>query len=396
MGTQPDVRVQGIERRDGLTALLRASEEAETRILTRIGLVFAVIVVVALAVYYTPSSSGRAPKDVISLAIEAPYVGQGVVNGTPVILHGVKVGEVAGIQSLPGGHVRLDANLQRTPTDGLTDTFQIDFRPSNYFGVTGINIMPGDGGGPLRNGADIKITPKGNFALQALLYRLGELTHDVLTQRLINVIDRGTRYMDALDPLLETMITVSTTVTNVQTVSTEQLLRNATGINVALPGLMDVLIDTGDKFLKTSIGTGFDAEADLKANPYVPYYDEGMRKQYDQARQLLASNPDEFVYGRFKEWMRGASTDLFAKVGQLEWSHIYDLFPIVEQARTLTDVVPKLVPAGDIAYTLHELRTRLEKMYQGSGDQRALQVRLILDELPAVAGPLTLALGAAQ
>jgi hypothetical protein len=202
--------------------------------------------------------------------------------------------------------------------------------------------------------------------------------------------------MDALDPLLETMITVSTTVTNVQTVSTQQLLRNATGINVALPGIMDILIDTGDKFLETSLGTGFNAEADLKGNPYVPFYDEGMRKQYDEARHLLESNPDEFVYGRFKEWMRGASTDLFAKVGQLEWSHIYELFPIVEEIRTLTDVVPKLVPAGDIAYTLREVRTRLEHMYEGSGDQRALQVRVILHALPGVAGPLNMALGAAQ
>jgi hypothetical protein len=366
------------------------------RILRRIGVVAVAVAVVAIGLYYACNSSGHAPRDSISVVIETPYVGQGVVDGTPVILHGVKVGRVTQIVSLPGGHVRVNANLQTRPTNGLTSTLGVDFRPSNYFGVTGLNIMPGDGGQPLRNGADIKIKPKGNFALQALLYRLGELTHDVLTQRLINVIDRGTRYMDALDPLLETMITVSTTVTNVQTVSTRQLLRNATGINVALPGLMDVLIDTGDKFLKTSIGTGFNAEQDLKDNPYVASYDAGMRKQYDEGRHLLESSPDEFVYGRFKEWMRGASTDLFAKVGQLEWSHIYELFPVVEEVRTLTDVVPKLVPPADIADTLREVRTRLERMYAGSGDQRALQVRVVLDELPAVAGPLNLAIGAGR
>jgi hypothetical protein len=379
-----------------LTSLLRASEETEKRILRRIGIVAIAVAVVAITGVYASDSFAGSPKDVISVAIETPYVGQGVVDGTPVILHGVKVGQVTQIVSLPGGHVRLDANLQTRPITGLTSTLGVDFRPSNYFGVTGLNIMPGQGGQPLRNGADIKIEPKGNFALQALLYRLGELTHDVLTQRLIDVIDRGTRYMDALDPLLETMITVSTTVTNVQTVSTRQLLRNATGINVALPGLMDVLIDTGDKFLKTSIGTGFNAEQDLKENPYVSSYDGTMRKQYDEGRQLLASNPDEFVYGRFKEWMRGASTDLFAKVGQLEWSHIYELFPIVDEIRTLTDVVPKLLPASDITDTLREVRTRLERMYAGSGDQRALQVRVILDELPAVAGPLNIALSGAR
>jgi hypothetical protein len=313
-----------------------------------------------------------------------------------LILHGVKVGNVTDILSLPGGHVRLNTEMQSMPVAGLTDSLGIDFRPSNYFGVTGINIVPGGGGKPLRNGADLHITPAGNFALQALLYRLGELTHSVLTQRLINVIDRGTRYMDALDPLLETMITVSTTVTNVQTVSTKQLLRNATGINVALPSVMDVLIDTGDKFLKTKDGIGFNYEEDAKTNPYLPYYDDRMRKQYDEARQLLASNPDEFVYGRFKEWMRGASTDLFVKVGQLEWSHLYELFPIVDQLRTVADVVPKLVPASDISDTIHEIRSRLERMYQGSGDQRALQVRLILDELPGVAAPLNLAIGSSR
>ncbi|HEY0224940.1 MAG TPA: Mammalian cell entry related domain protein [Mycobacterium sp.] len=375
-----------------MTSLLRTSDESEGRILKWIGAaVVLVAVVITVIIFVNPL--GRHPKGVISVTMDAPYVGQGVVSGTPLILHGVKVGRVTDILSLPGGHVRLNTELQDKPVVGLTDSLGIDFRPANYFGVTGINILPGDGGKPLRNGADLHITPAGNFALQALLYRLGELTHSVLTQRLINVIDRGTRYMDALDPLLETMITVSTTVTNVQTVSTKQLLRNATGINVALPGVMDVLIETGDQFLKTKDGIGFNYDEDAKTNPYLPYYDDKMRKQYDEGRRLLASNPDEFVYGRFKEWMRGASTDLFVKVGQLEWSHLYELFPIVDQLRTVTEVVPKLVPATDISDTIHEIRMRLERMYQGSGDQRALQVRLILDELPGVAAPLNLAIG---
>jgi hypothetical protein len=50
--------------------------------------------------------------------------------------------------------------------------------------------------------------------------------------------------------------------------------------------------------------------------------------------------------------------------------------------------VPKIVSPENFAYTLTELRTRLERMYAGSGDQRALQVRIILDRLPGVAAPL--------
>jgi len=35
-----------------------------------------------------------------------------------------------------------------------------------------------------------------------------------------------------------------------------------------------------------------------------------------------------------------------------------------------------------------ELRTRFEKMYQGTPEQRALQVRIVLDSLPGVAAPI--------
>ncbi|WP_235627251.1 MCE family protein [Mycolicibacterium fortuitum] len=384
-----------------MTMLLRTSDEAQRRILSRVGAAAVSVVVVAVGAYFTVNPFRGERRDVISVAIETPYAGQGVSSGTPVIMHGAKVGEITDISSLPGGGVRLQTALQSNPIAGLTDDLGIDFRPANYFGVTGINLIPAQTGQPLRDGSQIVVTPKGNFTLQALLYRLGEITGHVVNQRLISVIERATRYTDALNPLLETLITVSTTVTNVQSVSTAQLLRNATGINVAIPGLFDALIGTGDLYLKANIGmgadgNGFDPEANLRENPYIQYYDELMATRYDEARRTLATNPDDFVHGRFQEWLNGAETDLFAKVGKLESSHIYDLFPVVEQMRVMADVVPVLVPADDIAYTVGELRSRLERMYGGSGDQRALQVRVILEQLPGVAGPVELALGAAE
>jgi hypothetical protein len=378
-----------------MTSLLRKSDESETRILTRIGGAVVLVMTVLIAVGFAVNPFGRTPKNVLSVAIDTPYVGQGVVSGTPLIMHGVKVGEVTAVSSLPTGQVRLNTQLQSASTTGLTDAMGIDFRPANYFGVTGINLIPADGGLPLRSGTQISVTPKGNFALQALLYRLGELSNQVVTPQLISVVERATRYTDALNPLLETMIIVSTTVTNVQKVSTAQLLRNTTGINVAYPGFMDALINTGDLYLHTKIGIGYNADEDVKTNPFMPTYDDAMLKQYATARHLLESNPDEFVFGRAKEWLKGAETDLFSKVGNLLSSHMNDLFPVVEELRAITDVVPKLIPAGDISDTLRELRERLERMYAGSGDQRALQVRVILDELPGQAGPLDLALGAA-
>lgn len=375
--------------------LIRGSEKSQLRVLRRTGL--GVVAVIAMGIGHVAFDPfGGKPEDVVSISIETPYVGPGVVDGTPLIMHGVKVGEVSTIASVPNVGVQLNADLLMESAEGLTDAMGIDFRPANYFGVTGINLIPSETGRPLRSGANLSVVPKGNFALQVLLDRLGTLSSQVITPRLISVADRATRYTDALTPLLETMITISTTVTNVQTVGTAQLLRNVTGINVAFPGMIDAAITTGDAYLHTKVGVGFDSEKDIRENPYVSYYDEKQSKNYDDARRLLATDPDLFANGRMKEWLEGAQYDLFGPIGYLESSHIYELFPVVEQLRMMTDVIPKIVPAQDISATLAEVRTRLERMYEGSGEQRALQVRVVLDEFPAVAGPLDIALGGAR
>ena len=185
-----------------MTRLLNVNDQRHKRILTLVGAAFVLFVVCALLLYIAVMNlSGRSAKNAISVAIETPYVGQGVADGTAVILHGVKVGEVTEISKLAGSRVRLNVELQRGPTSGLTDAVGIDFRPANYFGVTGINLTPADHGQLLRNGASISVTPAGNFTLQTLLYHLGELSHQVVTPQLISVMDRATRYIDALNPL---------------------------------------------------------------------------------------------------------------------------------------------------------------------------------------------------
>ena len=142
----------------------------------------------------------------ISVTIDTPYVGQGVAKGTAVVMHGVKVGEVTDVANLAGGSCSAQRCAPAGPATRLTSTMNFDFRPVNYFGVTGINIMPNTGGQALRDGMRINTVPKGNFTLQALLYRFGEVSAGVLTPQLIQVTDRATRYLDALDPLVETML----------------------------------------------------------------------------------------------------------------------------------------------------------------------------------------------
>ncbi|BCO98596.1 Mammalian cell entry related domain protein [Mycobacterium intracellulare] len=347
--------------------LLHASAESEKRTLTIVGtaLVLCVVAVGGLLMVFKPF--GGRPANAISMAIDTPYVGPGVAKGTELVMHGVKVGEVTAVSRLSGGGVRLNADLQKTPIAGLTDAMAIDFRPVNYFGVTGINLIAGAGGRPLRDGTHLKITPKGNFTLQALLSRLGRLATGTLTSRLIQVVEKATRYTDALDPLAETLLISANALANTQTVSTAQLLRNATGLSVAFPSFTDAMLDAGADLThgtnKLNKGT-WNASDDEYSHTILPFM------------QFVADN-------------------LFGAIGRLEYTHIDDLAPMVDTVKALTDVVPPLIRPQGISEMLVELRSRLEKMYAGTPEQRALQVRIVLDSLPGVAAPLA-ALGGAR
>lgn len=332
----------------------KASEEREARTLTAVGIGLVTCAILAVTAFALADPFGGRPSDEIAVTIDSPYVGQGVESGTVLLMHGAKVGEVTHVTTRADGGVRLAADLQRKPTQGLTDTLSIDFRPANYFGVTGINLTPGAGGQDLANGSLIKTTSANNFTLQALLSRLGEVSNGVLTPHLIEVIDRSTSYIDGLDPLLETMLVVSNSLANVQTVSTAQLLTNTTGISVAFPGFVNATTGLGDHVVHSGLDTV----------------------------------SEDYYQNTYKAVLALSSTSLFGAIGRLETSHSTELAPLTDMIKVLTDVVPGLVPPDAIADTGRELRSRLERLYAGPPDRRAVNVRVILDSLPGVAAPI--------
>jgi len=342
--------------------LLNTSVESEARTLTIVGAAMAFATVVVAAIFLVVKPFHSRPTGLISVTIDTPYVGQGVAKGTALIMHGVKVGEITAITSSKRGGVRLDAELQTGPTEGLTDAMDIDFRSINYFGVAGINLSAANGAGQaLRDGMRINKVPTGNFTLQALLSRLGSISSAALTPQLIGVIDRATRYTDALDPLIETVVIAANAVTKVQTVSTAQLLTNTTGLSVALPSFLDAAIDTADRLDHSKLDT--------------------MTEDFYRNRALISSDL--------------GTKALFDRFGQLEGKRMTELLPFIELATSLTDIVPGLIRPESIEHEIMEVRTRFEKLYAGTPEQRALQVRIVLDSLPGVATPLA-AMGGPQ
>ena len=339
--------------------------------MTSIGLAVILGIAAVCAIIVVKPFGGR-PDNRVSVVMDLPYVGQGVTAGTPLMMHGVTVGKVTAVSSLANGDVRLNADLESAPTSGLTDTVGLDFRPANYFGVTGINLVPGTGGQRLRNGAQISVAPQGNFTLQALLSRLGEITGGVVTPQLVDVINRATRYTDGLNPLIESFLVAADSVAKVQTVSTEQLLRNAAGISVAFPSFVNDATAAGYGFNQgsgfvTSTVSGKDA---LPGQDAVPEPGQPVTDQYWKHRAIATLDV--------------MANSFFGALGKLLSSHTSDLLPAVNLVQTLSDTVPGLVTPPGSADMLAELRSRFEKLYAGSPEQRALQVHIVLDQLPGV------------
>lgn len=364
--------------------MLRGSEESQDRALTLIGAAVLLCVVLAVLGAAVNPFGGRSA-DRMSVAIETPYVGQGVQPGTAVVMHGVEVGQITNVAPTPGGGVRLVTNLQKRPVAGLTDTMNIDFRPINYFGVPGVNIIPSPDGQPLRDGSHITVVPKGNFTLPELLYQLGAVSDAALTPKLINVVDRVTRYTDGLNPLFETLLIATTAVADVQTVSTAHLLANTTSSIAALPAFAQALIDGGARHVDLDYYperiSAPPPPATTGPDNTPPYVDQVSVKDY-------ADESQDYIDNVLRKYLEITSVGLFAAVGKLESSHVDDLLPQIEGIKALTDTVPPLLRPADIAQTLAELRSRAERLYAGDGEQRALQVRILLDSLPGVAAPL--------
>jgi hypothetical protein len=373
--------------------MLRGSDETQERVMMLIGSVVLLCVVLAvLAVVVNPFGGRRA--DRISVVINAPYVGQGVQAGTAMVLHGVQVGEVTNTALSPGGGVRIDASLHKRPVAGLTDAMTIDFRPINYFGVPGVNIIPTPGGQAVRDGSEISLVPKGNFTLSELLSQLGDVSAAALTPRLITVVDRVTRYTDAFNPLFETMLVATRAVADVQRVSTTQLLANTATISSAVPPFLRELIDLPARFADFQY---YPEHGDPRGIfPLVPAPSSPGASPKKLTPPFLeytfvknsGYESEEYYDQAYLKSFEVASGGLFSAVGNLLSTPPDDLLPLVDGLKAITDTTASVLRPDDVAYTLKELRSRLERLYSGNGEQRALQVRLLLDSLPGVAAPL--------
>jgi hypothetical protein len=370
--------------------MLRGSAKYQERVLMTIGAVALLCIAVMVSLIVVNPFGGR-PKNEFSVAITTPYVGQGIEAGTAVVLHGIKVGQIVNVTNTAGGGVRLDTDLQTQPVRGITDRVDIDFRPINYFGVPGINLLPKPGGQELRDGSQISVAPKGNFTLSQLLSQLGDVSAASLTPQLVNVIDRVTRYTDGLNPMFETAVTMTRTVDAAQTVPTEQLLANLSPAIAAFPAFTNAALTAGRRIIDFSYYPGQNLQSAASSGPRLEF-------PFLQAAKAenLSDETEAFFRGVAYHTTDLLANGLFASVGKLVSSHVDDLFPLIAGLKSITDTGPVLLRPQDVAQKLADLRSRFETLYAGDGHQHAISVRILLDSLPGVAAPLGIVAGDPQ
>ncbi|WP_119030980.1 Mce family protein [Gordonia rubripertincta] len=323
-------------------------------------LAIGVVVVVALTVMVIDRARGD--DSTIAVRIETPYVAPGVKDGSDVILNGAEVGTIERIRRSGSDSVTLDVALEPSKIVGLTDSFEMDFRPQNYFGVTALNLVKGPGGSALRNGVELTRSEAPNYSMSTMIERGSIVTDGVLSEEMVATLDEVLRYTNGLTPMLQTGLILADQIAKTQRALPSELIGQANEILDVLPAFLGQTIDGG-----------------------YTIYQGKYNRQPDGSFGVDTNTLDRASAG-----LDVASGALFSAVGKLLSSHATELTPAVEIVKLYADVVPGMVSLGATGPRLRAVVERLAAAFGGTPERPSLRLRLLLSDLPALAAPLAL------
>lgn len=343
---------------------IRGSTQRQLRLLrtsaaAAVGLLAVAVLVVAWVI---PSLT---EPEVTTVTIGVPFVGPGVKAGTDVLLRGAQVGTVSELSGGGSGQpVEVELALDPEAISGLSDDFAIDYRPASYFGITAVNLIQGDGGSTVADGANVVRVPEGDYSMSTMLQKTSLVVSGTLTDSMISSLDKLVLYTDALTPLIESGIVLANQVAQEQTVDPSLLLRKLNRLLSVAPYFVDQTTLTLYNF-------------------------------YNSETNRLADGSygvDEQLWDDMEAGVQYVLEGVFASVGRLLESHPAELLPVTQAAQSLADAVPSLLDGGQTPGKLAELTDRLSaSVTSGTSGTPVLNVELLLRYFPAVGGPLAMA-----
>lgn len=338
---------------------LRGDARGQTRTLVRAGVIAVAVLAVVVTVFAVVYPRATAPKGT-DLHLVLPALGPGVDTGSRILLRGAEVGEVTAIDSTDPEVVHVDVVLDPQAADSLTDSFEVDYRPQNYFGVTAVNLIAMPGGSELSDGQTLRRSAAPDFTMSTMIERSSIVVDGTLTRDMIDSLDEVMRYVDGLSPLIETAIIFTDKVARTQRHLPSTLLREMNDLAEAFPGFNREAM----KALDAITGSVFN-------------------KMPDGSRGV-----DEAYHDLMNRSLEVASGGLFGAAGTLLASHSADLTPLVTSFKYLIDPVPQMIGGGASMAKTRKAIEQLRNSFTGDDASRTLQMRLLLDSVPAVSGPL--------
>lgn len=333
---------------------IRKGAPARRRRIERITGAAAIVVAAATGVSMHALSTHSASSNYLGITLDLPYAGDGVHPGTAILVRGVTVGQVSQLRSASSGRALISLELDRTRSKSITDNFKVDFRP-NYFGVTTVDLSPESGGAPLRPGDVLIRDVARNATLSVLLSRSSDLTMSVLTQKMITVFDRAGAYGPAAAASVGAGFSVGRSLSDMENQELTGLLRSLAQLSAPAPMLMNELIT-----------------------------------MFSQITESKIFARDKQFWDRTTRTLDLVTTSVFPPLGRLLASRQGELQPAADLAVDLLKFLGWGITEVDMPNRVATLMTALENAYRGPNGSRALNLRISLDHLPAVAAPLSI------
>ena len=296
----------------------------------------------------------------LAVGIDLPYAAPGVAAGTKVILHGAEVGRVDRLDTNDDGTVRIGLSLAADKVSGLTDDFALDFSPENYFGVTAVNLTDRHSGGPLFDGQVLRRIPLGDFTLSTMLDKGSLVVDGSLTDSMITTLDKVINYTDGLTPLIQTGV-----------VFADEIARTQRAFPSVLLGYFDPILD----WLP-----GFDQR-------FIDALYEIFRSKYNLRPDGSFGISEQF-FAQSAAGLDLSAHQMFGAAGHLLASHPTELLPLIDAVTALSDAAPALTDNGRLTEKLRALIGRTDKAFSGPAGAKTLNLRVVVDGLPALAAPL--------
>lgn len=321
------------------------------------------VVLALLAVLIWRIVPDSVPADQIQVALLVAEVGEGVGEGTDVRLDGVRVGSVSAIDFAGRSRQRIELTLSGSQLFGLTNALTIDYAPGNLFGISAIELHSMAGGTVLADGSTVDLTDRAadrvhDATLSALLNSTGQLTDEVLTPKLVELLNTVARDLTAFTPLLQAIGTTARSYAETRQLPPSVLFEQ---FGSALTGLPPML-------------TG------------------GLTLLYAEYTNKYLAVPDQLQ--RFGQMFQAIQYELLPTVTQLLGTSREYFGEIVPMISLVLDRLAASVSTPErSAQQLSELLARLDTAFRDTPGGPVLSAEVELAGVPGLAAPLASMLG---